>query len=305
MSRKSSITVSVVVPTRNRAEHAAACARELLQCATAQEILFIDQSDDDSTEFGLRALGDPRIRCVRSALRGATNGRNVGIDLSTGAVIAFTDDDCRVSRDWVERIADVFQSDPDVAIVCGRVWVPEEIEKQGYAAAFEPEQRNWRNEFPPPGRDWGLTANFAVRRSAFEKVGKFDPFLGVGAPFQGGEEPDLIFRMLRAGFKVINAREVEVKHLGIRQFGTEASRLSDAYAVGTAAALAKHIRLGELEAAKIYFANLRQMTTRVATNLLSGERPLGLRYLASFVSGTLRSFRFGVSTRDRLYENRA
>src|SRR5690348_10633192 len=227
-------SISVVVPTRNRPDHAVACARELLACEGAEEILFVDQSDGDATERALSELGDPRIRCVRSKLRGATNGRNVGIAMTKGEVIAFTADDCRVSPDWLTRIKEVFAQDPEAAVVCGRVWVPDEFRKHGFAMEFEPEVREWSHRYPPPDRDWGITANLAARRDVFARVGAFDTLLGPGAPLRCGEEPDLLFRVLRIGMKVVNAKEVQVAHLGVRAFGAESTELWNTYGAGTA-----------------------------------------------------------------------
>jgi glycosyltransferase involved in cell wall biosynthesis len=169
--------ISVVVPTRNRPEHAAACARSILRGDGFEELIFVDQSDEDATDKALSAISDARLRHVRSGLRGVTNGRNVGIDLSRGTVVAFTDDDCRVPPDWAHRIASVFSSDPGAAVVCGRVRVPDEIQERGFAVAFEPQVREWCHQFPPPESDWGITANMAIRREVLEEVGYFDPVL--------------------------------------------------------------------------------------------------------------------------------
>jgi glycosyltransferase involved in cell wall biosynthesis len=294
-------SVSVVVPTRNRPDHALACVKELLRCDGFLEIIVVDQSDGDATEVALASLADSRARCVRSHLRGATNGRNVGIDLSRGEVIAFTDDDCRVALDWVTRIADIFQNDPDAAVVCGRVYVPEELAKDGFAIGFEPEVREWWHRFPPPDRDWGITANLSARRAVFERLGKFDPLLGPGAPLRCGEEPDLLFRVLKAGMKVLNAREVQVAHLGVRGHGSESSELWNTYGVGTSAALFKHVRLGDLDAAKLYLQHLGIMGRLVTKNLLTGNRPTGLRYTWAFLSGALASMKFRVDGAQRLY----
>ena len=294
-------TISIVVPTRNRAEHAAACARELLHCEGFLEIIFVDQSDDDATEQALSQLADARIRCARSTLRGATNGRNLGIDLSKGELIAFTDDDCRVARDWITRIREVFAADAEVAVVCGRVVVPDELQRQGFAIGFEPLVREWQGRFPPPDRDWGITANLSARREVFSTLGKFDPFLGPGAPLLCGEEPDLLFRVLKAGMKVVNAKEVEVTHLGIRAFGPEATQLWHTYGVGTAAALFKHIRSGDADAAKLYLGHLGKMARVIGASLLRGERPKGLRYTWSFLSGAVVSFKFRVDRERRQY----
>jgi len=56
----------------------------------------------------------------------------------------------------------------------------------------------------------GITANLSLRRSVIERVGKFDPLLGACAPLSSGGEPDMLFRVLRAGHKVVNASEVQV-----------------------------------------------------------------------------------------------
>jgi glycosyltransferase involved in cell wall biosynthesis len=70
------------------------------------ELLIVDQSEDNATEQALAAYaGDRRFRYIRSSSRGASAARNVGVEQSTAPIIAFTDDDCRVSTDWLRQIA--------------------------------------------------------------------------------------------------------------------------------------------------------------------------------------------------------
>ena len=294
-------TLSVVVPTRNRPEHAVACVQALLQCAGFHELIVVDQSDTDATSTLLANLTDARLRCVRSELRGATNARNVGIELSSSEVIAFTDDDCRVAVDWAMQIVELFHADPAAAVVCGRVYVPEELQAQGFAMAFEPRVREWQHRFPPADHDWGITANLSARRTVFERVGRFDPLLGPGAPLRCGEEPDLLFRVLKAGMKVVNAREVQVAHLGIRAHGTESAKLWSTYGVGTSAALFKHVRLGDRDAMRLYVEHLRVMGLVVAKSLLTGSRPTGVRYTWAYLSGAVASLKFRVDRSKRQY----
>ena len=294
-------TISIVVATRNRAEHAASCVRTILAGGGYQELVVVDQSDGPETAQGLAAIGDPRLRCVRSNLRGATNGRNVGIEATTGDVIAFTDDDCRVAPDWVANIAGIFHSDSAAAVVCGRVRVPEEILRRGFAISFEPQIREWSGRFPPPDRDWGIGANLAVRREVLARVGAFDPVLGPGAPLLCGEEPDLLFRVLRAGLKVVNAREVQVDHLGARVLGPESRQLWRSYGTGTAAALFKHVRLGEVQAAILYLRHVALLSRMILANLATGKRPTGIDYTLAFLYGAIASFRFRIDRGHRLY----
>lgn len=293
--------ISIVIPTRNRSADATDCVRSILRSDGFAQLIVVDQSDDRSTELAMAALRDPRVRYVSRTLRGATNGRNVGIEASGGEVIAFTDDDCRVAPDWAVSIARIFAADCEAGVVCGRVRVPEELAKEGFAVSFEPEVREWQGRFPPPGRDWGITANFAVRRDVFARVGSFDRLLGPGAPLVCGEEPDFLFRVLKAGLKVVNAREVVVDHLGVRAHGRESTKLSRIYAAGTGAAIFKHVRLGDLDAIALYLRHLGGCGRLIFTNLVHLHRPIGIGYTLAFLSGAFASFRFRIDRGQRLY----
>src|SRR6266702_8798627 len=158
------VSVSVVVPTRNRAAQIAACVESILATTGFQELIVIDQSDGTDTEQALAKFSDPRLRYVRTDTRGVTISRNLGIELSNGEIIACTDDDCRVASDWAATIGALFAADPDAAVVCGRVRVSEEVSNAGYTLGFEPHVREWQGRYPPPSGDWGITANLALRR---------------------------------------------------------------------------------------------------------------------------------------------
>jgi GT2 family glycosyltransferase len=298
------LRVSVVVPTRNRSAHAAACARSILAIDGFADLIFVDQSDDHSTEEELSRIDDPRFRYVRTDTRGVTNGRNLGMSLSRSDIVAFTDDDCRVRPDWVQRTIDIFAADPQVAVVCGRVVVPDEIQKLGYAEGFEPQEREWQGRYPPLGRDWGITANFSIRLSVLDRVGLFDPMLGAGAPLRSGGEPDFLFRVLRGGFKVVNAREVVVDHYGVRKPGDEFKKLIMGYGAGTASAIYKHVRLGDPAGIVVYLRFLTSAILVVVGNVLRLKRPTGTNYLRAFLSGTLASYRFPVDRKSRQYIER-
>jgi GT2 family glycosyltransferase len=293
--------VSVVVPTRNRAAHAEACAKSILAIDGFVDLVFVDQSDDGATRDALARIDDPRLRYIGTETRGVTKGRNLGMSMSQGEIVAFTDDDCRVKPDWIQRVVDIFVADPEVAVVCGRVCVPEEIQHLGYAEGFEPQEREWQGRFPPLGRDWGITANLSLRRSVLDRVGVFDPLLGAGAPLRSGGEPDFLFRVLRAGYKVINAKEVVVDHYGIRKPGEEFKKLIMGYSAGTAAAMFKHVRLGDPAGTLVYLRFLGSTLKRVSGNVLAGRRPTGANYLVAFVSGTIASCGFSVDRARRQY----
>jgi glycosyltransferase involved in cell wall biosynthesis len=300
-----SLGVSVVVATRNRDAHVVECVKTILANEGDFDLYVVDQSDSLSTERALAQIRDPRFQYIRTPTRGVTKSRNIGIEMSRGDVIAFTDDDCRVSPDWVRQMRRVFDSDPDVAVVCGRVKVPEELHGRGHTEGFEPQERVWRGRYPPIGRDWGITANMGVRRTALARIGLFDPLLGVGAPLRSGGEPDLIFRALRNGFTVINAKEVAVDHLGVRAPGLESRRLIRGYGAGTGAALFKHARLGDPAGISVYLRFLGKTLSTVWGNVVHGRRPTGAGYLCAFLSGSVASLRFRVDRERRQFVDRA
>jgi len=297
-------SISVIVPTRNRPHRVGDCAKSILATAGFVDLIFVDQSDARATEEVLSRIRDPRLRYVRTETRGVTNGRNVGIQASQSELIAFTDDDCCVRPDWIRSIQGIFSADPNVAVVCGRVVVPDEIKHLGYAEGFEPRERQWQGRYPPIGQDWGITANMILRRSVVDRVGLFDPMLGAGAPLRSGGEPDFLFRVLRAGMKVVNANEVVVDHYGIRKPGEESRKLIAGYSAGTAAALFKHVRLGDPEGAAVYFRFLGSTLARVGRNVVTRRRPTGINFLISFMSGTLASYKFRVDRKRREYVSR-
>jgi len=59
-------------------------------------------------------------------LRGESHARNIGINNCCGKIIAFTDHDCVVSRNWIDEILDRFnevKNNPKVVCVLGNHWL--------------------------------------------------------------------------------------------------------------------------------------------------------------------------------------
>jgi glycosyltransferase involved in cell wall biosynthesis len=297
--------ISAVVPTRNRPDHAAPCAGSILAYAGDDfELLVIDQSDDDATERALAAYnGDRRFRHIRSSSRGASAARNVGVEQSTAPIIAFTDDDCRVATDWLQQISTLFEREPEAALVFGRVSIPDDLKGKGFAADFEPHQRAYYHELPSPQVAWGIGANMSARRSLFERLGTFDPLLGPGSPFRAGEESDLTIRALAAGYKVLNAAEIAVLHLGVRE-GDEASKLMRGYGRAMGATLTKHVRLGTRESKALLLSWLTHFAGQGLLNAVRGKRPTGLGLVGGMLAGAYASLSQPIDRARGIYTNR-
>jgi glycosyltransferase involved in cell wall biosynthesis len=296
--------ISAVVPTRNRPDHAEPCVGSILSNAGDDfELLIVDQSDDAATEQSLAIYAtDPRFRYIRSSSRGASAARNVGVEQSTAPIIAFTDDDCRASTDWLQQITMLFEQEPEAALVFGRVSIPDELKGRGFAAEFEPPQRAQYNEFPPANVNWGLGANMSARRSLFERVGTFDPLLGPGSAFRAGEEFDLAIRALAAKYTVVHSTEIAVLHLGVRE-GGDASALVRGYGRATGATIAKHVRLGTPDSNSL-LSWFTHFAGRGLFNVAMGMRPTGIGFACGMLAGAYSSLSQPIDRARGIYTNR-
>ncbi|MBV9412272.1 MAG: glycosyltransferase [Acidimicrobiia bacterium] len=189
--------LSVVVPTRNRPHLLARCLESVSASLRAgDELIVADSGGPDATIDAMTA--DAKARHVRSR-PGASYQRNLGAFDANHEIVAFVDDDVRVAPGWAAAIANAFAAHPEVAFVTGRLDVPDEQRGYGRPVSVkdEPEPATLT---PSMGGTLGHSANMAVRRSAFERVGGFDERLGPGAAFRAAEDGDLIDRLFAAGY---------------------------------------------------------------------------------------------------------
>jgi glycosyltransferase involved in cell wall biosynthesis len=296
--------VSITLPTRGRAQHIVEAVESILACSGMTfEVLVVDQSDGSATERALSPLfGDVRLRYLSTETRGVCAARNLGADQSRGEILVCTDDDCRVSPEWLSELVRGFERNPDAAVLCGRVVVPNDLAKIGYAADYAANLGETTIETMRKGI-FGITANLAMRRKVREIVGPFDEALGAGGPLRSGGEPDFFLRVLRQGLRIFDAPEAVVTHIGIRT-GTEHGALTRKYLFGDGAVCAKHARLRDPWGFDLFGSYLKLWGRMALYNLLHTGRPKGIGAVSALISGALSSFRFEVDPATRLYRSR-
>lgn len=97
--------VSVVVPSRDRPGPLAACLVALEgQGARSFEVVVVDDRSRDGDAVAATVAGAPHARLVRGEGRGPAAARNLGARSAKGALVCFTDDDCRAGPGWIDAL---------------------------------------------------------------------------------------------------------------------------------------------------------------------------------------------------------
>jgi GT2 family glycosyltransferase len=225
-------SVTVAVCTRDRPASLARCLEALKRLDyRGLDILVVDNAPSGPTTERLVRESFSQVRYVQEPRPGLSWARNRAISETQAEIIAFTDDDAVVDPGWVSALADVFVDDANVMAVTGLV-VPYELETEaqilferygGFGRGFV---RRWASSGVSDARwrsyhhtaQFGTGANMAFRRAVFEQVGCFDEALGAGTVTQGGEDLEMIFRVLQEGHALVYEPRALVRHSHRRRY---------------------------------------------------------------------------------------
>jgi O-antigen biosynthesis protein len=199
--------LSVVVPTRNRADRLAGCLARLQNSVAAQdEIVVVDSaSDDDATA---KVAEEHGARWVRVDVAGASRARNAGWRSATNELIAFIDDDVRVDDEWADAMSRAL-SEPGVAFVTGWIGVTGAEQQDPQPLMIDPNPRDLDRETRGA---FGASANVGARREALARIGGFDERIGPATWFAAGEDAEFFDRLVLAGLTGRYSPDVRVDH---------------------------------------------------------------------------------------------
>ncbi len=212
------ITASVIIPNLH-SPHLA----DVIHALRHQTIAPLDVIVIGQDRYGLieEQNDDPWLRIINTGQpTPPARARNVGISYARGQVVCFLDSDCVPHKTWLEQLLIAIEAGHP--IVSGGIWIGDEQfwQRCDNIAALGP----FLVTAPAGERPYLITASAAMLRNVIANVGWFDESF----PNPAGEDPDLAFRLRRAGYPIWFEPNAQIVHRTSR---------SDPYAIW------QHIRL--------------------------------------------------------------
>ncbi len=220
--------ISVIVPTRNRAER----RQTWLECLSKQEyprfeVVVVDNAPaDDAVRTFVEAAqgGGMALRYVREPRAGTSWAANAGVAASAGEIIAFCADDGEPDPHYLTGLARGFARGDDIGCVTGTV-LPARLDTpaqelyeqfggyrkgRGFSPAIFSRHGPQSPLYPVP--QFGTGASIAYRRDALARIGGFDVALGPGTPARAAEDVLAMSMVLLAGYRIAYEPSALMRH---------------------------------------------------------------------------------------------
>lgn len=175
------------------------------------DIILVDSCSNDntwSTMEDFRNSCQCSVAIIRAEQPGLGLARNLGVAASSGRIIAFTDDDCYLEKNYLEEAVKIF-SHLEIQYCGGRILLYDESDAMcsvNYQEEFEiiPSY-----SFVDAGKVQG--ANMVILRQVFDQIGGFDPSLGAGTKIRC-EDIEFIGRASMSGYTGAHVPSLVVYH---------------------------------------------------------------------------------------------
>ena len=204
-------SVTVIVPTLDRAEDLDGCLTALAAVDYPVERLDVIVVDDGSIDPA--AVAEVAARhgarlLANESNRGPAHSRNRAAQDATGEILAFVDSDCVPGPRWLRDLTPYFAWDRVGAVGGRTLGYYTESWLDRYEEAASPLDMGRHLVLKAEGRDsfYVPTCNLLVRRSTYEAVG------GLREDLRVGEDVDLCWRLRATGAYLVYAPEGIVRH---------------------------------------------------------------------------------------------
>lgn len=211
--------LSLIIPTYNNASVVLRSLETWVNQSFPKEefeVIVVDNNSTDNTaELVQNFIKDkPNFQYVLETKKGSTNARHAGAKLAQADILLFCDDDGLFNPDCVQSILDVYQMNPDVAAVAGKITVEWDKEAPDWIEPylFMFGQLDYGDEIIFRKDIYLNGGIFSIRKSIFEELGGFNPDL-IGDYLVGDGDTGLVIKLHKANKLIGWTPFAEMKHL--------------------------------------------------------------------------------------------
>jgi glycosyltransferase involved in cell wall biosynthesis len=220
--------VSVIICCYNSADKIGVTLKHLqLQKNTAGiswEIILVDNASQDNTVEESQKIWKKSevvpLRIIFEPVPGLSHAREAGIRNASYDYLSFIDDDNWVCPHWIEKIFNIMQQKPDVAM-CGGLGEPVcEIEPpfwfDQYSQAYAVGPQGDQEGYVTTKRGYLYGAGSALRKCAWDNLKRkgFEYLLSgrKGKTLSSGEDYELCLALVITGYRLWYSPELKFKH---------------------------------------------------------------------------------------------
>lgn len=220
--------ISLIVATIHRSKELHNFLQSLENQTFADfEVIIVDQNSDDKVKNVLSAFPNINIKRIKTAPKGVSNARNIGVTAASGEIISFPDDDCAYFKNTISNALSLIDSGMD--LITGKC-----ISGTGNSSVA-----NFKNHCVPINAynvwDAGVEATIFIKKTLFQKLHGFNEELGLGSntPYGAGEGTDLILRALKHTKNIRYFPDLEIYHPDVVSiYNEKAYRRTYTYSIG-------------------------------------------------------------------------
>jgi GT2 family glycosyltransferase len=249
--------LSIIVSTHNRAHAIRGCldsiAAALASAAPVEaEIVIVDNGSTDDTQQVIKAWTancsfPVQLLCGPKPSRGLSHAHNRAFRAARGDLLAFTDDDCRLSKDYVTQLLSHDADDTDLVLRGGRIELGDPTDLP-LTINTTPTLTRWRLSENSARRQsfFGKVngCNMTMRRALMERIGPFDESFGPGARISAGGDTDYLFRAYLAGATIEYVPDMTVLHYHGRKTRSAGFKLFAGYMAANGALYVRYLFKG-------------------------------------------------------------
>ncbi len=259
--------ISIFIPTADRPTKLKNCLISITKNTYQDwEVFVIDQSNNDDCKKIIKIINHPQIYYFKIKEKNKSKAVNRYLNKAKGEIVAFTDDDCVVTKNWLNQISRSFANNDETAGVFGNIYPYKNKKKHFCPSTFI---KNKEKFITNPNlihyKKIGLGNNMAFKAEVFKQIGGFKEWLGPGSAAHSAFEGEFIYRVLKNKYLLFFNPQIKVFHDRWLDFRKE-NYLQCKYSCGNMAFYFYYLCRGD-------FRIISQIKHRIRERIINGLKP--------------------------------